>query len=79
MDPYAPLTIGYAIEGIKAVNSKLANKNKETPQAAPKVPSAPSRATPMAVKTKTKNSKALLKQAMSGEVEDAASYIESLL
>lgn len=78
-DPFSVLTLGYAIEGIKAVNSRIANKNKQVTQPAPKVPSAPSRATPMAVKAKTKNTKALLKQAMSGEVDDAASYIESLL
>jgi hypothetical protein len=76
-DPFASLTVGYAIEGIKAVNARLAQKTKV--QSAPKVPSAPSRATPTAVKAKGKNSKALLKQAMSGEIEDASSYIESIL
>ena len=76
-DPFASLTVGYAIEGIKAINARYAQQKQV--QSAPKVPSAPSRATPTAIKKKGKNSKSLLKQAMSGEIEDASSYIESIL
>lgn len=77
-DPFAILTVGYAIEGIKAINSKL--KPKQTQQAqAPKIPAAPTRATPKVVKGKGRDTKALFKKAMSGDVDDAASYIESLL
>lgn len=77
-DPVAELTVAYAMEGIKAMNAKHASA-KQKVQSAPKVPSAPMRATPTAIKKKGKDSKALLKQAMSGEIDDAVSYIESLL
>lgn len=76
-DPYGVLTMGYAIEGIKAINAKKANKpTKQT--VAPKAP-VPSRAAPMSRKKNTANKKSLLQQANTGSVEDAASYIESLL
>lgn len=77
-DPFAVLTVGYAIEGIKAINAKIQKRPTQQAQA-PKVPAAPSRATPKVVKGKGKDKKALLQKAMSGEVNDAASYIESLL
>lgn len=77
-DPYGVLTIAYAIEGIKAINAQKA-KPQTKPSVAPKVPSVPSRATPSVVKKKSTSKKTLLQQASSGSVEDASSYIESLL
>lgn len=77
-DPFSVLTVAYAIEGIKAINAKKAQKPTK-PSVAPKVPSVPSRATPSVVKKKPTSKKTLLQQAYSGSVEDASSYIESLL
>lgn len=77
-DPFSVLTIGYAVEGIKAIKAKKAKKPTK-PSVAPKVPSVPSRATPSVVKKKSTSKKTLLQQATSGSVEDASSYIESLL
>lgn len=77
-DPYSVLTVAYAIEGIKAVNAQKAQKpSKQT--IAQKLPSVPSRATPSSVKKKTSSKKSLLSKATSGSIEDASSYIESLL
>jgi hypothetical protein len=75
-DPFAVLTVGYAIEGIKAINAK---KSQQTVKqaVAPKAP-VPNRANSVTRK-KTTNKKSLLQQAASGEIDDAASYIESLL
>jgi hypothetical protein len=80
-DPLSSIMVGYAIEGVKAVNARLAAKKKTATQAAPKVPSAPTRAKPKAVNTKKNdNRKELLKKAQfSGDIADAASYIESLI
>jgi hypothetical protein len=77
-DPFSVLTVAYAIEGIKAINAKKAQKPTK-PSVAPRVPSVPSRATPSVVKKKSTSKKTLLQQASSGSVEDASSYIESLL
>jgi hypothetical protein len=77
-DPFSVLTVAYAIEGIKAVNARKAQKPNK-PSVAPKVPSVPNRATPSVVKKKSTSKKSLLQQASSGSVEDASSYIESLL
>ena len=46
---------------------------------APTVPTAPSRSKPNIVKSNTKTKESLLKKAASGDVQDAASYIESIL
>lgn len=76
-DPAAMLTMGFLMDGLR---SRTGKKTKATPATAPKVPSAPSRATTKVVNKKVGNDrKALLEQARSGEVEDAASYIETLL
>lgn len=77
-DPFSVLTVAYAIEGIKAINARKAQKPTK-PSVAPKVPSVPNRATPSVVKKKSTSKKSLLQQASSGSVEDASSYIESLL
>ena len=75
-DPAAMLTMGFLIEGLTH-KTKAA---KPAPASAPKVPSAPSRATKKVVDKKVSGDRnALLEQARSGEVEDAASYIESIL
>jgi YD repeat-containing protein len=76
-DPYAVLTLGYAMEGIKAINARQAKKPVN--KTAPSVPSAPSRAKPSVVKGRGKNKKSLLANAGSGDIEDASSYIESIL
>ena len=75
-DPFSVLTVAYAIEGIKAVNGKKA-KAPVKQVVAPKAP-VPSRAASVTRK-KTTNKKSLLQQASTGSVEDAASYIESIL
>tara|TARA_A200000159_G_scaffold35765_1_gene32193 strand:- start:2685 stop:3602 length:918 start_codon:yes stop_codon:yes gene_type:complete len=75
-DPAAMLTMGFLMSGLRNQTGKAQPK----PATAPKVPSAPSRATTKVVNKKVGNDrKALLEQARSGEVEDAASYIETLL
>lgn len=76
-DPYSVLTVAYAIEGIKAVNARKAKK-PIAQVTAPKAP-VPSRASASVVRKKANSKKSLLKQASSGSVEDAASYIEYLL
>lgn len=77
-DPFAPLTLAYAMEGIKAVNAR--NAKKPVAKTAPVVPSAPSRAKPQVVKGKqVSNRSELLKKARSGELDDASTYIESIL
>ena len=77
-DPYAVLTLGYAMEGIKAINARQAKK--PITKTAPSIPSAPSRAKPSVVKgRKVKNKSSLLSQAGSGDLTDASSYIEALL
>tara|TARA_B100000886_G_scaffold303110_1_gene233567 strand:- start:13132 stop:14121 length:990 start_codon:yes stop_codon:yes gene_type:complete len=76
-DPYAVLTVAYAIEGIKTVNARKAQKPVKQ-SAAPKAP-VPSRASPSVVRKKGVSKKSLLQQASSGSVEDASSYIESIL
>lgn len=77
-DPFAPLTLAYAMEGIKAVNAR--NAKKPVAKTAPVMPSVPSRAKPQVVKGKQANNRStLLKKARSGELEDASSYIESIL
>ena len=77
-DPHAKVVLGYAIEGFKAVQQSKA-KPKKTTAVAPQVPSAPSRAKPSVVKPKSDNLKQLFEKAKSGEVSDAASYLEKLL
>lgn len=75
-DPAAMLTMGFILDGM----SGLQSKQKQQPATAPQVPSAPSRATTSVVKKKVGNDKkSLLEQARSGDVDDAASYIETLL
>ena len=75
-DPAGLLTMGFILNGLDSIEKK----KQSTPVHAPKVPSAPSRATTKVVKKKVGNDrKALLEQARSGEVVDAASYIETLL
>lgn len=76
-DPYAVLTLGYAMEGIKVINSKKA-KSPVT-KTAPSMPSVPNRAKPSVVKGRGKTKKSLLANAGSGDIEDASSYIESIL
>jgi hypothetical protein len=76
-DPYSVLTVAYAIEGIKAINAKKSVQPAKQVTAAPKAP-APSRANSVTRKKST-NKKSLLQQATTGSVEDAASYIESIL
>lgn len=76
-DPYSVLTVAYAIEGIKTVNARKAQKPVKQ-SAAPKAP-VPSRASPSVVRKKGTSKKSLLQQASSGSVEDASSYIESIL
>lgn len=75
-DPAAMITMGFIMEGFNSQNSKQSTQ----PAPAPQVPSAPSRATTSVVKKKVGNDKkSLLEQARSGDVNDAASYIETLL
>ena len=77
-DPFAILTLGYAMEGIKSIKAKTTQSNTSA-KTAPSVPSAPSRAKPTVVKGRGKTKKSLLAKAGSGEIEDASSYIESIL
>lgn len=79
-DPHAMVVLGYAIEGFKKV--EMDNKQKEaktqvTPPA-PQVPVAPSRSASV-VRKKQTSSKDLLSKARSGEINDAVSYLESIL
>jgi len=77
-DPYAQIVLGYAIEGFKSVNqAKNSNAQPQVKQA-PQVPVAPTKAQPKVVKGKPNKQADLLKAARSGEVSDAANYIESL-
>lgn len=76
-DPFGVLTMAYAIEGIKAVNSKKAAVKPKTQAVAPKAP-VPSRAAPVTRK-KTVDRKSLLQKADTGSLEDASSYIENIL
>ena len=76
-DPFSVLTVAYAIEGIKSVNARKAVKPAKQ-SAAPTAP-VPSRAKPSVVRKKGNTKKSLLQQASSGSVEDASSYIESIL
>lgn len=76
-DPYSVLTVAYAIEGIKAINAKKSAQPAKQVAAAQKAP-VPSRASSVTRKKST-SKKSLLQQANTGLVEDAASYIESIL
>jgi len=76
-DPAAMITMGFIMDGFNKFQS---SKKSTQPATAPQVPSAPSRATTSVVKKKVGNDKrSLLEQARSGDVNDAASYIETLL
>jgi YD repeat-containing protein len=75
-EPLAIMLFGYATEGVKSLGRK-AKPDQVKP--APKVPGSPSRATPTSSKRKTLKSKLLERAAETGDPEDAASYIESLL
>tara|TARA_E500000331_G_scaffold263330_1_gene254320 strand:- start:636 stop:1577 length:942 start_codon:yes stop_codon:yes gene_type:complete len=78
-DPFAPLLIGYAVEGFQA-KAAQAQKAKAPPKAAPSTPNSP-RAAPVSRKKSSKDANAkLLQEALStGDVTDAASYLESIL
>jgi hypothetical protein len=77
-DPYGDLAIGYMVEGVKAINARKAQQQKVAQ--APKVPSAPTRKTPSVVRGKPRTDKeGLLAKASSGNIEDSASYIETIL
>lgn len=78
-DPHGLITLGYAVEGFKAVRAAAAKKNAGKQPTAPSVPTAPNRAKRSVVKGKGKDTESLLKKATSGDIEDAASYIESIL
>ena len=79
-DPYAKVVLGYAIEGFKAVQmAKQQQKVMPKETVAPQVPVAPTRAKPAVVKPKKDKLKPLFEKAKSGEVDDAASYLEKLL
>jgi hypothetical protein len=78
-DPHGLITIGYAVEGFKAQRAAQAKKAGGKQPTAPNVPTAPSRSKPNVVKSKTQTTESLLKKAASGDVDDAASYIESIL
>ena len=76
-DPAAMITLGFIMDGMTSLQN---SKKPSQPASAPQVPSAPTRATTSVVKKKVgKDKGSLLEQARSGEVSDAASYIESLL
>ena len=77
-DPHAQIVLGYAVEGFKAIQAQKLTQGQSL-NSAPQVPVAPSRAKPSVVRGKSNKSKDLLDLANSGEVEDAAKYIESLL
>lgn len=77
-DPYGDLAIGYMVEGVKAINARKQQSQKVAQ--APKVPSAPNRKSPSVVRGKPRTDKeGLLAKASSGNIEDASSYIESIL
>ena len=76
-DPYGMITLGYAVEGYKAIMAKKGNAGGKA--IAPKMPSPPTRATPSVVRGKSSNKSKLLAKASSGEIDDASSYIETLL
>ena len=76
-DPFGVLTLAYAIEGIKTINARKSKAPVKQVAAAPKAP-VPSRASSVTRKKST-SKKSLLQQANTGSVEDAASYIESIL
>lgn len=78
-DPFGLITLGYAVEGFKAYKENAAKAKASKQPTAPSLPTAPSRSQRTVVKSKGKGKEALLKKAASGEVDDAASYIESLL
>lgn len=80
-DPHAKIVLGYAVEGFKAIQAQklMQQQGQGSLNAAPQVPVAPSRAKPSVVKGKSDKGKTLLDLARSGEVDDAAKYIESLL
>ena len=78
-DPHAQIVLGYAVEGFKAIQAQKLTQSKGSLNAAPQVPVAPTRAKPSVVKGKSDKGKSLLDAARSGEVDDAAKYIESLL
>jgi hypothetical protein len=76
-DPYGMITLGYAVEGYKAIMAKKSGgANKAV---APKMPSAPTRANPSVVRGKSSTKSKLLAKASSGDIGDASSYIETLL
>ena len=77
-DPYGDLAIGYMVEGVKAINARKLQSKKVAQ--APRVPSSPNRKSPSVVKGKpTQNKEGLLARASSGNIDDATSYIESIL
>lgn len=79
-DPYAKVVLGYAIEGFKSVQmAKQQQKVMPKDTVAPQIPVAPTRAKPAVVKPKKDNLKSLFEKAKSGDVDDAASYLEKLL
>jgi len=79
-DPYAKVVLGYAIEGFKSVQmAKQQQKAMPKDTVAPQIPVAPTRAKPAVVRPKKDNLKSLFEKAKSGDVDDAASYLEKLL
>ena len=78
-DPFAPLLMGYAMEGFNA-KAAQANVVKAPPKAAPSTPNSP-RAAPVSRKKSSKDANAkLLQEALStGDLTDIASYIETEL
>jgi len=78
-DPFGLITLGYAVEGFKAYRENAVKAKTGKQPTAPNLPTAPSRSQRTVVKSKGKGKEALLKKAASGEIDDAASYIESLL
>ena len=78
-DPFAVLTMGYAIEGIKAINAKNAAKQKKAPSVIAQTNSPVKNAKKSVLTKSPKLKKTLLQKAQSGSTSDAASYIETLL
>lgn len=78
-DPFGLITLGYAVEGFKAYRENAVKAKAGKQPTAPSLPTAPSRSQRSVVKAKGKGKDALLKKAASGDIDDAASYIESLL
>ena len=78
-DPFGLITLGYAVEGFKAYRENAVKAKAGKQPTAPNLPTAPSRSQRTVVKSKGKGKEALLRKAASGEIDDAASYIESLL